>query len=328
MRLRCPTHRSGQILAGFGAEPAGQGLGELVPYPTLDGSFSLHSSAFSEAFHNSVGAFNEAKAKFVRPAELNSWSSSHTLRVLDVCFGLGYNSAAFWDALNEHPQAIEWWGLELDQRPLSIALQDSGFCQLWTSSTLQRLQSLEERGHWSDARGEGRLLWGDARQCIDQCPTNQCFDLIFHDAFSPQRCPQLWSEEFLSRLSRRLAPGGRLLTYSRSAAIRASLQRSGLILRSLLPAPGERVGWSSGTLAAQPPWSGADAPEGEGWRCLTPMELEHLQTRAAVPFRDPSGQDSAIDILRRREKEQLHCGLEATNAWQRRHGLIQPRADH
>lgn len=323
MQRRCPTHRSGLILPGSGADPVVQALGELVPYPTSDGSFSLQSKAFGEAFHNSVGALNEANAKFVRPADLERWPADKSLRILDVCVGLGYNSAALWDAIDERPQHVQWWGLELDQRPLTLALQNSGFCGLWTFSTLKRLQSLDQQGHWVDARGEGRLLWGDARQCINHIPAAQQFDLIFHDAFSPQRCPQLWSEEFLNQLSQRLAPGGRLLTYSRSAAIRASLQRSGLILRSLLPAPGERVGWSSGTLAAQPPWSGADASGGEGWRCLTPMEVEHLQTRAAVPFRDPTGQDSARDIVQRREKEQIDCGLESTNAWQRRHGLIQ-----
>lgn len=319
MRLRCPTHRSGLILPGSGAEPVVQALGELVPYPTSDGSFSLHSSAFAEAFHNSVGALNEAKAKFVRPAELDRWPADTTLRVLDVCVGLGYNSAALWDAMNERHQRVQWWGLELDSRPLTLALKNDGFRRLWTSSTMERLQSLDKQGHWLDGRGEGRLVWGDARQCINNVPATQQFDLIFHDAFSPQRCPQLWSEEFLGQLSQRLAAGGRLLTYSRSAAIRASLQRSGLILRSLLPAPGERVGWSSGTMAVQPPWASIDASDGNGWRRLTTMEVEHLQTRAAVPFRDSTGQADASEILQRRQEEQIDCNLETTNAWQRRH---------
>jgi tRNA U34 5-methylaminomethyl-2-thiouridine-forming methyltransferase MnmC len=48
------------------------------------------------------------------------------------------------------------------------------------------------------------------------------------------------------------------------------------------------------------------------------MEQEHLLTRAAVPFRDPDQRDLAPVILERRQQEQLHCGLEATNSWQRR----------
>ena len=151
---------------------------------------------------------------------------------------------------------------------------------------------------------------------LQQIPEPVRFDLILLDAFSPQRCPELWSEEFLGALAHRLAPQGRLLTYSRSAAVRASLKRAGLSLFSLLPAPGERVGWSSGTLATPPD---SNCPQaGPGWRLLSAMEWEHLQTRAAVPFRDPRGNATAEVILERRRLEQEHCGHEATNAWQRR----------
>ena len=57
---------------------------------------------------------------------------------------------------------------------------------------------------------------------------------------------------------------------------------------------------------------------GVTWRPLSTMEQEHLLTRAAVPFRDPDQRDLAPVILERRQQEQLHCGLEATNTWQRR----------
>ena len=58
--------------------------------------------------------------------------------------------------------------------------------------------------------------------------------------------------------------------------------------------------------------------EGPGWRPLSPMEQEHLSTRAAVPFRDPDGVAGSGEILERRVLEQQACGLEPTNAWQRR----------
>jgi tRNA U34 5-methylaminomethyl-2-thiouridine-forming methyltransferase MnmC len=57
---------------------------------------------------------------------------------------------------------------------------------------------------------------------------------------------------------------------------------------------------------------------GTGWRPLAEMEQEHLHTRAAIPFRDPTGEDEAEVILMRRNTEQQHCGLETTNAWQHR----------
>ena len=287
-------------------------LGELQAFPTADGSFSLHSVHFGEAFHNSAGALNEARAKFVGPAELDRFRGGEPLHILDVCVGLGYNTAAVLGSLPTPAPAVRWWGLELDRRPLELALAQPRFQALWSEDVLHKLAAIRDQGGWSTPGDEGKQLWGDARAMLSTIPEAVRFDLILHDAFSPQRCPELWSEEFLGALAQRLAPGGRLLTYSRAAAIRGSLKRAGLELRSLSPAPGERTGWSSGTVAIKQDKSVV------GCRPLSAMEQEHLLTRAAVPFRDPDQRDLAPVILERRQQEQLHCGLEATNSWQRR----------
>ena len=105
-------------------------LGALRVYPTADGSFSLHSDHFGEAFHNSAGALNEARAKFVQPAELQRFSSGSDLRILDVCLGLGYNTAAVLEALPTAGPKLQWWGLELDRRPLEQALEQASFQSL------------------------------------------------------------------------------------------------------------------------------------------------------------------------------------------------------
>ena len=162
------------------------------------------------------------------------------------------------------------------------------------------------------------MLWGDARQKLKTLPSSCQLDLILLDAFSPGHCPQLWSEEFLATLAGRLAPGGRLLTYCRAAAVRSSLRSAGLTLRSLRPAAQQRIGWSSGTLAVKPLASAPLAKEGPGWTALSAMEEEHLNTRASVPYRDPEGADVAEIIQERREIEQQCCDLESTSAWQRR----------
>ena len=294
-------------------------LGQLQALQTADGSLSLHSAHFDEAFHSSAGALEEAETKFVRPSELSRFEAGGLLRVLDVCVGLGYNSAALMRALSRERSArLLWWGLEMDERPMAMALKHRPFRTLWPSPVVKRLEQLHSQGVWEDAVSEGTMLWGDARQTLNDVPRNCQMDLIFMDAFSPSRCPQLWSEEFLGALADRLAPGGRLITYSRAAAVRGSLRRAGLELRSLLPAPQQRREWSSGTLAVKPSPIQRLPDQGPGWRSLQTMEEQHLNTRAAVPYRDPDRRHQAQDILRRRQFEQQRCGMESTSAWQRR----------
>ena len=289
---------------------------------TADGSFSLHSDLFAESFHSSDGALDEANSKFVLPAQLDRFPSGGCLRVLDVCFGLGYNTAALMAALpNAGGPSLECWGLELDRSPLRLALAESRFIALWPKHVVAALGALSVDGYWQDSRRQllVQMLWGDARQQLQNLPKDLRLDLILLDAFSPGKCPQLWTEEFLQSLAALLAPGGRLLTYCRAAAVRTSLRHAGLELRSLLPKPLEGAGWSSGTLAWSP--NAGDQLISETspvWRGLSLMEEEHLQTRAGVPYRDPSGTDAAAAILKRRQQEQALSDRPSTSAWQRK----------
>jgi tRNA U34 5-methylaminomethyl-2-thiouridine-forming methyltransferase MnmC len=223
---------------------------------TADGSFSLHSDSFAESFHSSGGALEEANNKFVLPAQLDRFSSSSSIRVLDVCFGLGYNTAALIAALPKlDAPALECWGLELDPLPLQLALAEPRFRALWPVHVVACLEAISARGCWQDASRQQsvQMLWGDARQQLRHLPTGLRLDLILLDAFSPGKCPQLWSEEFLLSLADLLAPGGRLLTYCRAAAVRSSLRRAGLELAlAFLPSQKKVQGWSSGTMALRP----------------------------------------------------------------------------
>ncbi|MFM8967059.1 MAG: hypothetical protein ACKOGI_03710, partial [Vulcanococcus sp.] len=138
--------------------------GDLQPRTTADGSLTLWSEAFGECFHSGAGARAEAQGKFVRPAQLERFPSGRSLVVLDLCVGLGYNSAALLEAAADRGLRIQWLGLELDPRPLQIALADGGFRRLWRPATLAVLSQLSQAGAWADpALGEGRWWLGSRK---------------------------------------------------------------------------------------------------------------------------------------------------------------------
>ena len=47
------------------------------------------------------------------------------LYILDVCMGLGYNSAAILNDATLNKQSVEWWGLDIDPRPLEFAIKNN-----------------------------------------------------------------------------------------------------------------------------------------------------------------------------------------------------------
>lgn len=317
---------------GCGAELAG----ELSVRTTGDGSFSLFSSRFGEAFHAAAGAQREARNTFVGPAELQRFAPGTTLVVVDVCVGTGSNTAALLEAAAERGLRLAWNGLELDPHPLQLALADAGFCGQWWPEALEPLWQLASASYWRSPLGSGAMLWGDARARLPALleELSGQVDLVLMDAFSPRHCPELWTLEFLGGLGRLLGPQGRLLTYCSAAAVRAVLQQLGLELAAIR---GRQQLWSGGTAASPAPLlvacpgmdpsdPDARATDVNPWlRTLSPMELEHLATNAALPYRDPTGQAAAAAILaerERRQQEQLLAGqLEPTSAWRRRWGL-------
>jgi tRNA U34 5-methylaminomethyl-2-thiouridine-forming methyltransferase MnmC len=156
------------------------------------------------------------------------------------------------------------------------------------------------------AKLKAELICGDARKTIQQVIDREFkADAIFLDPFSPLSCPQLWTIEFIDRVAKCCAYDGIISTYSCAAAARTAMIQAGLSIADSIP-----IGRKApGTIASFNP---AQFPP------LSSQELEHLQTRAAIPYRDPTLTDSMAKIMIRRELEQDDCGLETTSQWKKR----------
>ncbi len=334
---------------------------------TGDGSLTFFSEEFGQAFHNVSGARQEALEKFVIPCHLKILPQHQSeIHLLDVCFGLGYNSGVALETIWQiNPQCrVMLIGLERSPSiPLaawqagiqfgvgSSDLQKHNRDQNCGSSDLQkhnrdqnsnpridhpsdqntsqagdrqRDQNLAQepdqpvaphfasawmtflhQGQINTERFQGSLLWGDARQTIANVP-DQWADAIFFDPFSPSVCPELWTVEFFTQVGQRLKPQGHLATYSCSAAIRSAMIAAGLKIGSTPP-----IGR---------PWPGTVASPAAS-DLLPPLSLaeqEHLQTRAAVPYRDLDLQATREQIIQARQHEQQRSRLEPTSAWKRR----------
>ncbi len=287
-----------------------------VPQLTNDGSFTFFSETFGETFHSQQGAKAEAFLKFANATDLPQKAQQPNLTLLDVCYGLGYNTAAALEvvwAINPTCK-IELYALELDasvpQRAIAPPLID-----IWPPNIQEILRAIALTHHHTTPHLQATLLIGDARQTI-QTLINKKFqaEAIFFDPFSPRRCPQLWTVEFFTQIARCLTSSGKLATYSRSASVRAALLAAGLQIGTLPPLENHQPHeWSQGTVGAF---------NRQNLHPLSPMEQEHLQTRAAIPYRDPNRQDTAAAILERHQQEQQQSQRESTSSWRRRWGII------
>jgi tRNA U34 5-methylaminomethyl-2-thiouridine-forming methyltransferase MnmC len=281
-----------------------------MPYPlqpTDDGSYTFFSEEFGEAYHSTSGARQEAEKKFIASCGIaKTVQSAASIKVLDICYGLGYNTAAVLAAIGAVAPdcAIEIVALESDREVPRRAIAE-GLLQDWKAPIPEYLALLAENQRLTVKNLTAELWIADARETIQKA-IERGFqaDAIFLDPFSPTKCPQLWTVEFLGRVARCLGPTGHLVTYSCAASVRTALQLAGLAIGAT-PSVGRR---SPGTIAAFFPCG----------QPLSQEEQEHLQTRAAIPYRDPTSQDTAAVIIQRRRQEQAMSLLEPTSRWKKR----------
>ena len=66
---------------------------DYEPYYTEDGSIGLYSFADKDVYHSKFGALTEAWEKFILPSGLDK-NDNAEIKVLDVCYGIGYNTKA------------------------------------------------------------------------------------------------------------------------------------------------------------------------------------------------------------------------------------------
>lgn len=282
--------------------------------PTADGSQTFYSERFGEWFHSREGAYAEARTTYVRETQLlERLGSTGHITILDVCYGLGYNTAAALEAIwAVDPEAtIRLIGLELDPQVPQAAIAQ-GLLNQWPEPVQNALATLAITGR-IEGPLQAKLLIGDARQTVSSLVQSDLkADVLFLDPFSPPRCPQLWTVEFLALLAQCLHPTGVLATYSCAAAVRTALLMAGLHIGAM-PAVGRRWPGTIATLDKVP------LPP------LSQQEQEHLETRAAVPYRDPTLADTAAVIHKRRQQEQAASSLKPTGIWRKR-WLASPRS--
>jgi tRNA U34 5-methylaminomethyl-2-thiouridine-forming methyltransferase MnmC len=289
------------------SEPQTLNSSYFTPQETADGSYTFFSSTFNEAFHSLYGAKQEAQKKFVEPCALPQKAQLQDhLFLLDVCYGLGYNTASALETIWQiNPRCqVSWFGLEFDPLvPLSAIA--SNLLTDYSPLVRNLLTDLAQNHEVKTELFQGKLLMGDARIKIDEI-INLGFksDAIFLDPFSPPKCPQLWTVEFLAKVSQCLQKTGKLATYSCSASVRKALLLAGLFIGST-PSIGRK---SPSTIAS---FQSEFAP-------LSQEEIEHLNTRASIPYRDPHLNDPASIIIQRREIEQAQSTLETTSKWKKR----------
>jgi len=191
---------------------------------TKDGSITFRSRKYDETYHSLSGAKEEAIRKFIEPCRIRELAETNRqVHILDICFGLGYNSAAAIDAANRSGSSVEIIGLEND---IEIMKKIKGIDADFESYGL--VKELAESESLGINRDNIRIkvILGDARISIKELPDDH-FDAVFLDPFSPKKCPELWTGEFFRDIKKTMKKNSIMATYSCARIVRDNFRSAG-----------------------------------------------------------------------------------------------------
>lgn len=209
---------------------------------TDDGSATLFVPELDEHYHSTKGARTESQHIFIDMGLKASTATSP--RVLEIGFGTGLNA---WLTLKEAESScreVHYTGLEL--YPLAWEMVEQlGYIP---SSEQQHAAELFKQLHTAPWEKEIQLTphftllkqETDANLLKAETDINKLssFDVIYFDAFAPEKQPEMWSQELFNRLYVLLNKDGILTTYCAKGIIRRMLQAAGFTVERLPGPPG------------------------------------------------------------------------------------------
>lgn len=206
---------------------------------TADGSPTLYLAAMDEHYHSTFGAIQESQHVFIRAGF--DLCPGNDIRVLEIGFGTGLNCCLTLLAAIGSGKTVHYCTLEKYPLPAGIWQQLDYDAQLPAAGS-GLFSSLHQAG-WNKkiAIAPGFFLQKIEADLLQfdfaAMPT---FDLVYFDAFSPEKQPELWEQPVFERICAAMNEGGIVVTYCAKGAVRRAMQAAGMAVERIPGPPGKR----------------------------------------------------------------------------------------
>lgn len=202
-----------------------------------DGSHTLFLPDMNETYHSIHGAINESNHVFLKMG-LHA-IEKETITILEVGFGTGLN--AFLTALEAvkiqkkaHYYTIEPYPIEAE---IYTALNYASIVAPDQDSMFQKLHTCS----WENEHEINPYFTFEKHLIkLEEITLSSDVDLIYFDAFAPNKQPELWEVHVLKKCHQALKDDGILVTYCSQGQFKRNLKAAGFDVQKLTGPPGKR----------------------------------------------------------------------------------------
>jgi tRNA U34 5-methylaminomethyl-2-thiouridine-forming methyltransferase MnmC len=218
-------------------------VNKLGVISTEDGSSSLINLDLNETYHSIHGAIQESRHVFIEKGlkHWNSHSQKKEISILEIGFGTGLNALLTLLETKNNDLKIYYEGIE------AFPLQMETIAQLNYPESLKSEESkiIFNQLHQADCNTTQLVtphfqLHKRSIKIQEGELEKEKFDLIYFDAFAPNKQPEMWELIILEKIVEAMKPQAVFVTYCAKGQLKRDLVSLGLSVEKISGPPGKR----------------------------------------------------------------------------------------
>ena len=205
---------------------------------TSDGSHTIYLPEMDEQYHSINGAITESKYVYIEKGF--DFHTNKKLTVFEIGFGTGLN--CLLTALQAEQEKRKTLYRTIEKFPLGKSITDQLNYGCIISPEAQLLFEKIHDCKWNETIEitdyfSLKKINADLKDYHFE-EQEKC-DLIYFDAFGPDKQPDMWTPLIFNKISKATAPQGVLVTYSAKGEVRRQLSVCGFDMERLPGPPGK-----------------------------------------------------------------------------------------
>jgi tRNA U34 5-methylaminomethyl-2-thiouridine-forming methyltransferase MnmC len=205
---------------------------------TADGSHSIFIPSMDENYHSVHGAIGESMHVFIN-AGLHQCKHQH-LRIFEVGFGTGLNALLTLIEASKSKISVHYTGIE--KYPLtSEEYLTLNYPEIIGEDYKESFIKMHTCEWGKDEKINNNFIIKKINADLTHYEFDEdcIFDLVYFDAFAPNKQPDLWNTDIYRKIYNNCSEGAILVTYCAKGIVRRELVSAGFTAERLPGPPGK-----------------------------------------------------------------------------------------
>jgi tRNA U34 5-methylaminomethyl-2-thiouridine-forming methyltransferase MnmC len=204
---------------------------------TSDGSHTLYVPELDEHYHSIHGAVQESEHIFLRAGY--DYCKADPLNIFEAGFGTGLNALLTAMRSRDDKRAVFYTAIEKYPVERKVINKLNHF--RFAGAGGKEISDLINSSPWGEmCKINDKFSLKKIKGDLITHKLSGPYDLIYFDAFGPDKQPEMWTRELFSKIYDTTKTEGIIVTYSAKGDVKRNLQAIGFNITLLSGPPGKR----------------------------------------------------------------------------------------